>query len=149
MHGAGNDFVVLDNRNGKLNEILLTQPAALCRLANRHMGVGADQILVVEEAQNPINDFKYRIFNADGAEVQQCGNGARCFAQYVHEKGFTNKKTLRVETQAGVIEPQLLGPNRVRVNMGPVHFGVPHVPFLDGNLPSYTQCGLVHYPAVD
>src|SRR5690348_13894438 len=98
MHGQGNDFVVLD---GVRQAIALT-PAQVRFLADRHRGVGCDQLLLVERARSPENDFRYRIFNADGGEVEQCGNGARCFARYVLEEGLTSKREIRVETAAGV-----------------------------------------------
>jgi diaminopimelate epimerase len=114
MQGAGNDFVVLDG---------LTQPFTLDRrqlrrLADRHFGVGADQILVVEAAPDASADFRYRIFNADGDEVEQCGNGARCFVKYVHSRGFTDQRSVRVITQAGPITLELLADGAVRVDMG-------------------------------
>lgn len=131
MHGAGNDFVVLDG----INQTLDLSPDAIRRLADRHFGVGADQVLVVEEAENAGNDFRYRIFNQDGGEVEQCGNGARCFAQFVHEKGLTDRTVIRVETAAGVITPEILGPGRVRVDMGPPAFTPESVHFDPEGLP--------------
>lgn len=114
MQGAGNDFVVLDETQGRLG---LT--AAHYRfLADRHFGVGADQILTVRPSPAQGVDFEYVIHNADGGEVEQCGNGARCFARYVHDKGLTPKTEIRVHTQAGVITPKLEADGRVTVNMG-------------------------------
>jgi diaminopimelate epimerase len=130
MHGAGNDFVVLDAVRQTLN---LT-PDLIRRLADRHFGVGADQVLIVEPPENPANDFRYRIFNQDGSEVEQCGNGARCFAQYVVQSGLSDKTTLRVETQAGVITPQLEAPGRVKVDMGSPSFTEAAVHFDAANL---------------
>ena len=114
MQGAGNDFVVLDETQGRLG---LT--AAHYRfLADRHFGVGADQILSVRPSPGAGIDFEYVIHNADGGEVEQCGNGARCFARYVRDKGLTDQDTLRVQTLAGVISPQLTADGRVTVDMG-------------------------------
>ena len=113
MHGAGNDFVVLD---GVRQHIRLT-PEQLRMLADRHFGVGCDQILLVEKSQNPEVDFRYRIFNADGGEVEQCGNGARCFVRYVRDKGLSPKSTLRVATMNNVLELHLRDDGRVTVDM--------------------------------
>jgi len=115
MEGAGNDFVVLDATRTPF----ALDAAALRRLADRHFGVGCDQVLVVEKAKQAGNDFGYRIFNADGGEVEQCGNGARCFVKYVHAKGLTAKREIRVETLGGLIEPRLEDDGEVSVNMGP------------------------------
>lgn len=125
MQGAGNDFVVLDG----IRQPLDLSPDAIRRLADRHFGVGADQVLVVERAEHAGNDFRYRIFNQDGGEVEQCGNGARCFAQFVREQGLTDKAVIRVETAAGVITPEILQPGRVRVDMGPPAFSPEAVHF--------------------
>lgn len=124
MHGIGNDFVVLD---------LITQryrplPADMKRIADRNFGIGCDQILLVEPPQKPENDFRYRIFNADGSEVEQCGNGARCFARFVHEKDLTGKNPLRVETAKGVIILHLEG-DQVRVDMGAPILQPAQIPF--------------------
>ncbi len=126
MQGAGNDFVVFD---GIRQRVALT-PAQCRALADRHFGIGCDQILLVEAATRPDCDFRYRIFNADGGEVQQCGNGARCFVRFVHEQGLTPKRSIRVETVAGVIEPRLEDDGRVTVDMGPPRFAPADVPFL-------------------
>lgn len=139
MHGAGNDFVVLDNLGGQLD---LTS-ATIKKLADRHFGVGADQVLVVERSE--LADFKYRIFNADGQEVQQCGNGARCFAQYVFDKGLTDQHKIRVETLAGIIAPELIENNLVKVNMGPAQFDPTQVPFVSDGLPSRKVGQLTQY----
>ena len=141
MHGAGNDFVVLDNRSKQLP----LDSRFISRISDRHFGVGADQVLIVENPDYATHDFKYRIFNADGQEVQQCGNGARCFAQYVFEKGLTPKTTLKVETRAGVIAPQLKGPNLVRVDMGPAAFAPTSLPFQSEGLPTRQVGGLTQY----
>jgi len=119
MHGAGNDFVVLDflEREFELGK------EALQRIADRHLGVGCDQILVVQRSS--VADFRYRIFNADGGEVEQCGNGARCFVKFVRGKGLTAKDEIRVETLAGTISPRLESDGEVTVNMGkPVLEGI-------------------------
>ncbi len=125
MQGAGNDFVVLDETRGRLG---LT--AAHYRfLGDRHFGVGADQILTVRPSPAEGIDFEYVIHNADGAEVEQCGNGARCFARFVHDRGLTNKEVIRVKTQKGVIEPRLTPDGRVTVNMGAPVFELDQIPF--------------------
>jgi len=125
MHGLGNDFVVVD---ATAAPILLT-PAQLRFLADRHFGVGCDQILMVEPARSADTDFYYRIFNADGGEVEQCGNGARCFVRYVHERGLTAKTVIRVGTLGGVIEPRLEADGEVTVNMGVPEFEPSRIPF--------------------
>ena len=130
MHGAGNDFVVLNNLLGQLH----LDTDLIKRLADRNFGVGADQVLVVESPECRTHDFKYRIFNADGHEVQQCGNGARCFAQYVFDKGLTQKTQITVETLSGVIQPEIIRPHWVRVNMGQARFAPSSLPFLSDNL---------------
>ena len=114
MQGAGNDFVVLDCTRSLFR---LTREQ-LKRIADRHFGVGCDQILVVEKPQDPAADFRYRIFNPDGGEVEQCGNGARCFVRFVHARGLTTKARIRVETLGGMIEPKLEPDGEVSVDMG-------------------------------
>jgi diaminopimelate epimerase len=126
MHGAGNDFVVLDG----INQHIDLTPAQYQALADRHFGIGCDQILLVQAATRPDCDFRYRIFNADGGEVQQCGNGARCFARFVHDQGLTPKREIRVETASGVIVPKLEVDGRVTVDMGPPRFGPAEIPFI-------------------
>jgi len=126
MEGLGNDFVVLD---GVRQRIDLT-PAELARLADRRFGVGCDQVLVVEAPTEPGTDFRYRIFNADGGEVEQCGNGARCFVRFVRDQGLTDKRVLRVETAGGVISPELLDNGEVRVDMGIPRFAPADIPFV-------------------
>jgi len=126
MHGLGNDFVVLD---GVRQSISLT-PEQLRYLADRNFGVGCDQILLVEEPGRPGVDFRYRIFNADGSEVEQCGNGARCFVRFVHEAGLTDKREIRVETMRGVIAPRLEADGNVTVDMGVPRFSPHEIPFL-------------------
>jgi len=128
MHGAGNDFVVLD---GILQDIELN-PEQLRMLANRHFGVGCDQILLVENAKNEMADFCYRIFNADGIEVEQCGNGARCFMRFVHDQQLTAKLQIIVETRSGLIMPKIEQDGRVTVDMGTPIFDPERVPFKDG-----------------
>jgi diaminopimelate epimerase len=129
MQGLGNDFVVLDG----VREPIALQPEQIRRLADRHFGVGCDQVLLVEKPTRPDVDFRYRIFNADGAEVEQCGNGARCFVQFVRARGLTDKRALRVETAGGVIEPTLAADGEVTVNMGTPRFRAAEVPFLGGS----------------
>ncbi len=125
MQGAGNDFVVLD---GVSRSIGLT-PTQLRRLADRHFGVGCDQILLVEPPRAAGTDFRYRIFNADGGEVEQCGNGARCFVRFVRERGLTAKNEIRVETAAGIITLRLEADGEVTVNMGAPVFEAKRIPF--------------------
>ena len=125
MQGAGNDFVVLDETRGRFG---LT--AAQYRfLGDRHFGVGADQILSVRPAPSADLDFEYVIHNADGAEVEQCGNGARCFARFVRDTGLTHKDVLRVQTMKGVIEPRLGADGRVTVDMGAPRCAPEDIPF--------------------
>jgi diaminopimelate epimerase len=116
---------VLDATRGGLD----LRPETLRRLADRHFGVGADQILVVERPDRSDVDFRYRIFNADGGEVEQCGNGARCFVRFVRDRGLTDKREIRVETLAGVIAPRLEDDGRVTVDMGAPVFDLARVPF--------------------
>ena len=126
MHGAGNDFVVLDATRAPL----ALSPAQYRFLADRRFGIGADQILIVEPGDPARGtDFTYRIMNADGGEVEQCGNGARCFARYVHDRGLTTQTTLRVQTQKAVIEPTLQPDGRVTVDMGAPFLVPADVPF--------------------
>lgn len=126
MHGLGNDFVVLD---GIRQSVSLT-PEQLRYLADRHFGVGCDQILLVEKPTQAGVDFRYRIFNADGSEVEQCGNGARCFVRFVHEQGLTDKREIRVETKKGLISPRLEGNGNVTVDMGEPRFLPAEIPFV-------------------
>lgn len=125
MQGLGNDFVVVDATKAP---VVLT-PAQLRFIADRHFGVGCDQLLMVEPARSADTDFYYRIFNADGGEVEQCGNGARCFVRYVHGRGLTQKTVIRVGTLAGVIEPRLEANGEVTVNMGVPQFEPAKIPF--------------------
>ena len=126
MHGLGNDFVVLDATHAPL----ALERDQLRLLADRHFGVGCDQILQVEPPRSPDTDFYYRIFNADGGEVEQCGNGARCFVRFVREHGLTDKTEIRVGTQSGVIVPKLEADGRVTVDMGVPQFEPARIPFL-------------------
>lgn len=126
MQGLGNDFVMID---------AVRQPIQLSSdqvrwLADRHFGVGCDQLLVVEPARTPGVDFRYRIFNADGGEVEQCGNGARCFARFVFEQGLTDKREIRVETKKGIITPRLEDDGNVTVDMGVPVLTPAEVPFV-------------------
>ena len=125
MQGAGNDFVVLDETRERLN----LSPAHYRFLADRHFGVGADQILSVRPAPQADVDFEYVIHNADGGEVEQCGNGSRCFVRFVREQGLTDKTSVRVKVHGGVIELHQLPDGQVRVDMGAPVFDLPRVPF--------------------
>jgi len=126
MHGLGNDFVVLDG----INQAVDLSPDRVRAIADRHFGVGCDQLLLVERPSQAGVDFRYRIFNADGGEVQQCGNGARCFVRFVHDKGLTAKREIRVETASGIIVPRLEDDGQVTVDMGPPRFEPAEIPFL-------------------
>lgn len=127
MQGLGNDFVVLDAvRNAQLAQLT---PAQARFLADRHFGVGCDQILIVQRPSRPDVDFRYRIFNADGGEVEQCGNGARCFVRFVHDEHLSEKKSILVETQCGVLTLTLQDDGQVTVNMGVPLFKPAEIPF--------------------
>ena len=130
MHGAGNDFVVIDCIN---QQVAMTDGLARA-IAHRQFGIGCDQVLLVERAPDESVDFRYRIFNADGSEVEQCGNGARCFARFVTAQGLTTKREIRVITAAGVIVPRLEADGSVTVNMGPPEFALARVPFQSAGL---------------
>ena len=125
MQGAGNDFVVLDETQGQLG----LSTAQYRWLADRHFGVGADQILSVRASPAAGIDFEYVIHNSDGAEVEQCGNGARCFARFVFDKGLTQRTTLQVQTLAGVIAPHISANGQVRVDMGKPVLALTDIPF--------------------
>ncbi len=114
MHGLGNDFVVID----AISQSFSLNSDQIKGIADRHFGVGCDQLLLVEKSPSPDADFKYRIFNADGSEVWQCGNGARCFARFVHEKQLTEKQVITVDTHAGQLVLHLKEDNLVMVDMG-------------------------------
>src|SRR5512142_864444 len=126
MHGAGNDFVVLDG----VRQSIALSPEQIRFIADRHFGIGCDQILLVEKTQREEADFRYRIFNADGGEVEQCGNGARCFVRFVHEHKLTSKREIVVETKSGLISPRLAEDGRVTVNMGAPVFEPARIPFV-------------------
>ena len=126
MHGLGNDFVVID----ATREPVELTPERVRHIADRHFGVGCDQLLVVEPPSQAGVDFRYRIFNADGGEVEQCGNGARCFVRFVHEKGLTAKREIRVETRSGIIAPRLEDNGLVTVDMGVPVLEPARIPFV-------------------
>lgn len=126
MQGLGNDFVVLDG----IGQKLALTPELARHIADRHFGIGCDQILLVERAQVAGADFRYRIWNADGGEVEQCGNGARCFVRFVRDKGLTAKDEIRVETKSGLITPRLEPDGAVTVNMGAPLFEPKRIPFV-------------------
>lgn len=125
MHGAGNDFVVLDG----VRQTIEMTPERARALGDRHFGVGADQILLVEPATRPDADFRYRIFNNDGSEVEHCGNGARCFVRFVHEQGLSDKNPLRAEIVSGVIVLDEGDDEQVTVDMGSTRFDPAALPF--------------------
>jgi diaminopimelate epimerase len=125
MQGAGNDFVVLDG----VSRSIEMSPRFAKQIADRHFGVGCDQVLLVEKPRSKDADFRYRIWNADGGEVEQCGNGARCFVRFVRDKELTKKTEIRVETLSGVIAPRLEADGLVSVDMGAPRFDPRHVPF--------------------
>jgi diaminopimelate epimerase len=131
MHGAGNDFIVID----AINQTVNLTPDQWHFMADRRFGIGADQMLVVEKSTTPGVDFRYRIFNSDGGEVEQCGNGARAFVKFVVDKGLTDRREIRVETMSGVISPRLEDDGRITVNMAP--------PIFDTNLIPFDSAGLV------
>jgi diaminopimelate epimerase len=126
MHGLGNDFMVVD----LISQRAYLDTVTIQRLADRHFGIGFDQLLIVEPPDLPNVDFKYRIFNADGSEVEQCGNGVRCFARFVHERQLTTKTKIKVQTKVGIVEPELGVNGWVRVNMGYPKFLPSEIPFL-------------------
>lgn len=125
MQGLGNDFIVIDGVRQRAS----LSAAQIRTLADRHFGIGCDQLLLVESATQPEADFRYRIFNADGGEVEQCGNGARCFARFVHEQALTNKREIVVETARGLIRPRLEDNGLVTVDMGAPRFLPGDIPF--------------------
>ncbi|AYN92667.1 MULTISPECIES: diaminopimelate epimerase [Pseudomonas] len=125
MHGLGNDFMVLD----LISQHAHIQPKHARQWGDRHTGVGFDQLLIVETPSNPDVDFRYRIFNSDGSEVEQCGNGARCFARFVFDKRLTVKKVIKVETKGGIIELRLRNDNQVTVDMGAPRLEPRQIPF--------------------
>ncbi|RUO37867.1 diaminopimelate epimerase [Aliidiomarina taiwanensis] len=125
MHGLGNDFMVVDN----VTQNIFFNPAQIKQLADRHLGVGFDQLLLVEPPYDPDVDFHYRIFNADGSEVEQCGNGARCFGRFVRMKGLTNKDTITVSTKSGVIRIRVESETQISVDMGKPQLAPHAIPF--------------------
>ena len=142
MHGLGNDFIVLN---------ALQQPfdwprARICALADRHSGIGFDQLLIIEPAPDAAHDYAYRIYNADGSEVEHCGNGARCFVRYVHGQGLTARNPVRVKVKNGVIELAEQPDGRVRVNMGAPVFDLPSVPFDSAGLTPLAEGGWQVWP---
>jgi len=142
MHGAGNDFVVID----AINQSVALTPAQWQFIADRRFGIGADQMLVVEKTHTNGVDFRYRIYNNDGGEVEQCGNGARAFVRFVTDKGLTAKRAIRVETMSGVIEPRLEDDGRITVDMGAPILTPADVPFDADGLTSRTQGEDVQWP---
>lgn len=145
MHGAGNDFVVLD---GTRAPVELT-PEQVRRLGDRRFGVGADQILLVERSSRPDVDFRYRIFNSSGDEVEHCGNGARCFVRYVHEHGLTTKRSVRVETVNNLLELTLQDDGRITVDMNRPIFEHARIPFDGSGLVPRTEGGFELWPLAD
>lgn len=135
MHGLGNDFVVID----AIRQSIRLTPGEIQRLADRHLGIGFDQLLLVETPVNPEADFFYRIFNADGTEAEQCGNGARCFALFVRDQGLTDKSQLVLETRSGLVRASLEDANLVSVEMGVPDFDPAALPFEAGT-------GVAPYP---
>jgi diaminopimelate epimerase len=135
MQGAGNDFVVLDETRQRLG----LSAAQICQLADRHFGVGADQVLSVRPSPGPGIDFEYVIHNADGGEVEQCGNGARFFARFVANKGLSSGDRIRVQTVSGVVEPRLHADGRVTVDMGRPVFDLAQVPFVAAGLSPHKE----------
>lgn len=135
MQGAGNDFIVLDETRAPLQ----LRAEHYRFLANRHFGIGADQILTVAPPPAPDVDFAYRIHNADGSEVEHCGNGARCFVRFVREQGLTGKRTIRVQVQRGIITLHERADGLVSVDMGAPVFDPAALPFVPGNLPQHRQ----------
>jgi diaminopimelate epimerase len=130
MQGLGNDFVVID----AYSQAVSLTTAQIKQIADRHFGVGCDQLLVVEKPINPSADFRYRIFNADGGEVEQCGNGARCFVRFVYDKKLTDKSQICVETASGIIYPKLEDNGLVTVDMGAPRFEPTQIPFVADKL---------------
>jgi diaminopimelate epimerase len=135
MHGAGNDFVMID----AISQRVTLKPQDIRRIADRRRGIGCDQVLLAEAPGRPDADFRYRIFNADGSEAGQCGNGARCFARFVHHRHLTRHRRIVVETTAGLMTLQLREGHEVEVDMGPPRFAPADIPLLrDAEAPLYT-----------
>ena len=135
MNGAGNDFIVLDTI---ANNIRLSA-AKIRFIADRHFGIGADQVLLVARSESSTADFAYRIFNQDGGEVEQCGNGARCFMRFIHDKGLTQQRQVRVQTMNGLIDLYLEHNGEVKVNMGVPRWGATALPFAPQELRATQQ----------
>lgn len=135
MHGAGNDFVVLDG----VRQTIEMTPERARALGDRHFGIGADQILLVEPATRPDADFRYRIFNSDGSEVEHCGNGARCFVRFVHEQGLSDRNPLRAEIATGILVLDEGDDEQVTVEMGSTRFDPAALPFDTAGLASQQQ----------
>ena len=135
MHGAGNDFIVVDATRAPVE----LRPEQWQRLADRRFGIGADQILVVQPPSTEGCDFRYRIFNNDGGEVEQCGNGARAFVKFVTEKGLTDKTSIRVETMKGIIAPRLEADGSITVDMGAPRLDPAEVPFDCAGLAGWSE----------
>ncbi len=135
MHGAGNDFVVLDG----VRQAIEMTPERARALGDRHFGIGADQILLVERATRPDADFRYRIFNSDGSEVEHCGNGARCFVRFVHEQGLSDRNPLRAEIATGILVLDEGDDEQVTVDMGSTRFDPAALPFDTSGLASRTE----------
>jgi len=135
MHGAGNDFVVLDG----VRQTIDMTPERARALGDRHFGIGADQILLVERATRPDADFRYRIFNSDGSEVEHCGNGARCFVRFVHEQGLSDRNPLRAEIATGILVLDEGDDEQVTVEMGSTRFDPAALPFDTTGLPSQRE----------
>lgn len=133
MHGIGNDFVVID----AINQSVDLDEDQIRHIANRHFGVGCDQLLLVEKADREDADFRYRVFNADGGEVEQCGNGARCFAHYVKQQGMTQKSEIPVQVATGLIHLKIEDDNQVTVDMGVPSFQPESLPFDANGTPDY------------
>ncbi len=142
MHGAGNDFVVID----AIGQAVNFSPDQWKQLADRRFGIGADQILVVERPTTGGVDFRYRIFNSDGGEVEQCGNGARAFVKFVVDKGLTEQREIRVETMSGIIAPRLEDDGRITVDMGAPILAPERVPFETGGLQPKTVGAAALWP---
>lgn len=134
MHGLGNDFVVID----AISQTVELDAEAIRQLADRHFGIGFDQLLLVERPSQAGVDFRYRIFNANGGEVEQCGNGVRCFARFVRDRGLTDKDEIAVETRSGIVYPVIEANGQVRVNMGEPDFNPAALPFDAARQARYT-----------
>jgi diaminopimelate epimerase len=142
MHGAGNDFIVIDATRQDIRSIT---PIIWRKLAHRQLGIGADQILLVEQSSLPDVDFKYRILNADGGEVEQCGNGSRCFVRFVHEEGLSTKDQIRVEVRNGLLTLKRLAKGYVEVDMGSPIFTPQDIPFNPSGLTSKQELHEILY----